>query len=435
MKIFKNVLIAVFCFTTIVVAQINWNAKSITITTEAQLKEFEGLVNGRKDFSGQVITLAKDIDIKSGEWIPIGVAKNNAEFNGIFNGNGKVVRGIKIYGYDDGQGLFGFIGKNGVIKNLGVIVDIKGKNIVGGLTGVNVGTIENSYVWGNIEGDGLVGGLAGTNMGIIENSYASGMVTGNNAIGGLVGINSGMKGSIGSIKNSYASGNVTGIENTGGLVGASGGIIENSYALGKVTGRKNVGGFVGENIGTIINSYALINATSSGKFADINTGKICSNSGTKMETQMKQQSAYRDWNFANIWKIDFDINNGFPYLKSFAEVLKKQKSGGKGKSEDPKKALVGQWYTMESNVAKDLLFEKMEFLNDGSGLAESSNIRGIGHYAESFTWRIDSDGRLIHMTPIGIAQIYYIIEISNSTLILEGNVTGIGYMRTTYSKR
>jgi len=102
---------------------------------------------------------------------------------------------------------------------------------------------------------------------------------------------------------------------------------------------------------------------------------------------------------------------------------------------EPKKALVGQWDTMESSVARDLISDNVEFLNDGTGMMEASNLKGVGAYAEVFTWKIDNDGRLILMSPTGAASIYSIVEISKSALILEGNVAGIGHIRTTYSKR
>jgi len=104
-------------------------------------------------------------------------------------------------------------------------------------------------------------------------------------------------------------------------------------------------------------------------------------------------------------------------------------------SGDPKKALIGVWETVETSIDRDLVADKMEILGDGTGLLEAANIRGIGAWAESFTWRIDGEGRLVITSPNGIAQIYSIAEISKSTLILEGNVPMIGTVRSTYSKK
>jgi len=98
----------------------------------------------------------------------------------------------------------------------------------------------------------------------------------------------------------------------------------------------------------------------------------------------------------------------------------------------PQSLLVKRWITTESNVDRDLISEKMEFFGDGTGVMESSNIRGIGVWAESFTWKIGSDGRLIVVSPNGVTQIYEIVEISKSKLILNGNAPKVGNVRTTF---
>jgi len=98
----------------------------------------------------------------------------------------------------------------------------------------------------------------------------------------------------------------------------------------------------------------------------------------------------------------------------------------------PQSLLVTRWITTESNVDRDLISEKMEFFGDGTGVMESSNIRGVGAWAESFTWKIGSDGRLIVVSPNGVTQIYEIVEISKSKLILSGNTPKIGNVRTTF---
>jgi hypothetical protein len=279
--------------------QIDWSATKITITTEAQLRELATLVNAGNDFKGKIITLAKSIGIKDGDWVPIGTIKEGTDgknrieipFNGVFDGNGKIIKGVIINGSNRRQGLFGYVGEMGTIKNLGVVdATIAGDSRLGILVGSNNGTIENCYTSGNVIGNKLVGGLIGTNIspGKIENSHSSTGVGGNQEVGGLVGYSEGainnsyavgdvkgdnnIGGLVGenessTITNSYASGNVIGNkDNVGGLVGAnSKGTIKNSYASGGVKGNNNVGGLVGENIsgsrnkGKIENSYATGN--------------------------------------------------------------------------------------------------------------------------------------------------------------------------------
>ncbi len=133
---------------------------------------------------------------------------------------------------------------------------------VGGLMGVAVATISNSYATGNVSGFGsLIGGLVGAQQGgsNILNSYARGNVAGSaNIVGGLVG----QQREASNITNSYTTGNVSGFGRViGGLVGAQegGSRILNSYATGNVWGSLfNIGGLVGGQVeaSSITNSYA-----------------------------------------------------------------------------------------------------------------------------------------------------------------------------------
>jgi len=93
--------------------------------------------------------------------------------------------------------------------------------------------------------------------------------------------------------------------------------------------------------------------------------------------------------------------------------------------------LPGQWALASSNLPLDLISEKIEFLNDGTALLESSNIRGIGPFAQTVNWRIDDNGRLI-LTVQDTTQIYTIVELSRTTLIYEGSVPGFGNVRAKY---
>ncbi|MFW6025149.1 MAG: hypothetical protein ACOCRX_02295 [Candidatus Woesearchaeota archaeon] len=36
-----------------------------------------------------------------------------------------------------------------------------------------------------------------------------------------------------------------------------------------------------------------------------------------IDAQMKQQALYNNWDFENIWGIDPNINDGYPYLRVF----------------------------------------------------------------------------------------------------------------------
>jgi len=247
-------------------------------------------------------------------WLPI------KSFRGKLNGNGYKVSGLWINRHEkNALGLFGFVSNGADIRNVGVEIDNAKGGVsggsdgnVGGLVGVNVGTISNSYATGDVSGDfsNGVGGLVGKNSGTISDSYTMGMVHNNGVrilvnfnVGGLVGENDGtisdsyamgmvhndqsgaskriyigglVGGNNGTISDSYASGKVSSAVNTdvGGLVGRNTGIIGNSYASGEVSDScGNLGGLVGRNTGTIGNSYASGKVSNkvvaSGKFGNV----------------------------------------------------------------------------------------------------------------------------------------------------------------------
>ena len=236
-------------------------------------------------------------------WAPIGLPDSllfetfDTSFDTTFDGNDHAIANLFVNG-GDFAGLFGALGRSGVIRNLSLTdIDVTGEDYVGGLVGQNFGTVIATRTTGQVRGENAVGGLAGAsevsgsitrsssfatarptspppilcpptcgpasdggagagglvgaNGGIIRSSYATGDVTGY-PVGGLVGWNRG-----GNISDSYATGAVTGTL-VGGLVGrndASSGV-ETSYATGRVSGNLDVGGLVGTNVGIITASYS-----------------------------------------------------------------------------------------------------------------------------------------------------------------------------------
>ena len=230
----------------------------------------------------------------SAGWKPI-----PSSYYAAFDGNGYTIANLYIDRPDAEYpiGLFGVFGRflkhGAAIRNVVLDgVDVTGNDNVGGLVGLNYGTISGSTVSGAVSGDGSVGGLVGLNErvttyfsdgrvetreGTITNSAASGTVTGNDNVGGLVGLN------YGTISGSTVSGTVTGNNDVGGLAGSNGGAISYSETSGDVSGNDNVGGLVGWNaranniVGTISNSTAEGDATGRfyvGGLVGLNAGTI-----------------------------------------------------------------------------------------------------------------------------------------------------------------
>jgi len=285
----------------------NASQTTFTITTAEQLAGLAQLVNNGNIFSGKTITLGANIMLNdttnwqnwennppANSWVAIG--NDSFFFGGTFNGNGFVVNGVFINTSRGLQGLFGFIGPNGTITNLGVVASlVRAGGNSGGLVGLNIrGEIRNSYFTGNFRGVEITNG-------------------------GLVGFND-----YGTISNSYSTGSVRGLTRVGGLVGSSRGTISNSYSIAMVEGtggNSTIGGLLGNNYppdGIITNSY--YNSETSGQ--NDNRGF------PRTTAQMKTQSTFTNWDFTSIWTINPNINNGYPYLRIFNRTITFNSNGG-----------------------------------------------------------------------------------------------------------
>jgi pimeloyl-ACP methyl ester carboxylesterase len=299
------------------------------------------IYNIRDNLNGYYVQMA-DIDLSAyPNWEPINM------FNGTYDGNGFNVtnltisrstedriglfgdlsgttcslqninlKNISVSGRQCVGGLVGFTSESTVINNCSVTGLVKGEDaFIGGLAGVNAGLIIQCKVTGRyIDGFWGVGGLVGFNTtnGIIFQSHTIISVYGDDPYitysGGLAGINGG------SIRNCYSlAGVVMAPSYSGGLVGhmVTDGYVRSCYAAKYVNCYSNSGGLVGNSaLGTVSDSYYDI------EIADqYDTGK----GEPRTTAQMKQQSTYVDWNFADIWGINPDTNLGYPYLKSPSE--------------------------------------------------------------------------------------------------------------------
>ena len=280
---------------------------------------------------------------------PIG--SDSSKFTGTFDGLGHTISNLvtdnSAGGIDIAVGLFAVTSSTSLIRNLGLINptvrgfdhsvgglvgdnsgevshtfvegatgSITAGSTMGGLVGINRGTIEDSYAAIKVTGSNRVGGLVGNNQSIIMRSYSNSPVyayTGQDLIGGLVGQNEG-----GTISNSYATGNVASLNSSvGGLVGGNGGTVTNSYATGSVSGDANLGGLIGTNGGTVTNSF----------WNTQTSGQATSSGGTgmtsiDMQTQVNFTSATSAngnvnpaWDLTTpLWKMESGKNNGYPYL-------------------------------------------------------------------------------------------------------------------------
>ncbi len=250
-------------------------------------------------------------------WHPIG--GNGDGFNAVMDGNGHTVSSLFISRDDsDYVGLFGYTETLSDIKRVGLVwVNVIGKSYVGGLVGINRGTISSSYATGSVDvtaggADSVAsaGGLVGINDGSISSSYATGSVdvtASGDSSGGLAGGLVGFNGYGGIISSSYATGSVdvtasgdSSAVSAGGLVGANVGSISSSYATGSVDASGDssdvyAGGLVGFNDGSISYSYW-----------DTETSRQSTSAGGEGKTTSELQTPTGYTGIYAAWNVDLD---------------------------------------------------------------------------------------------------------------------------------
>jgi hypothetical protein len=178
-------------------------------------------------------------------WDPIGQADPHSDvetvFTGQFVGNGHEITGLVI-DRPEAENVGLFSGNEGVIEGVTLTdCNVAGKWKVGGLVGLNTGTINDASVGGTVAGEEWIGGLVGHHEGQIENATASADVRGGKVVGGLAGIVP-----RGELRASTARGSVSGTFGVGGLLGEAWGTVRTTFADATVDGEEAVGGLIGQ---------------------------------------------------------------------------------------------------------------------------------------------------------------------------------------------
>ena len=237
---------------------------SYTVTSADGLMNVAKLVNGGKTDIN--ITLDKNIDLTGKDWTPIGTDFHNS-YTGTFDGGGHTITGLTITTKDQFVGLFGYLNRAGMVKNVVMEgIQITSNHMfgcTGGVVGYSWGTIENCSVSGSVSGTDCVGGVVGSQKaGSIIGCSSSATVKGKHYVGGVAGEK------WGTMTACYATGNVTleiaSQKNNfgGGVVGLNGGSrVLACYATGNVTstgsstGNVHIGGLFGDSYTTVTACY------------------------------------------------------------------------------------------------------------------------------------------------------------------------------------
>ncbi|MFD2531777.1 hypothetical protein [Gracilimonas halophila] len=317
-------------------------------------------------------------------------------FNGYFNGNHKIIKGLKIESDTNLEiGLFGTTGTNAIIANIALLdVTIDGHR-VGGLVGENSGTINSSYINGFLWGKVYVGGLVGSNFGNISNSMVIGIV-----------------------------GHAYEAQDAGGLVGYNSGRIAYSLVSVSMTTYSTMAegqigvlvGYTGGTNGEVISSFWDSDKTSV---------EVSSGGTAKTTAELKKLSTYTDagWDFTEetgVWAIEQGNRSSYPYLKSFVYdqagtvpevnpipgLTEPLYAGGSGTEADPFQ--IETWehlYNVRENldayfVLNNVLDETTEgyatYVKDGETLAnDGKGWEPIGSGEQPFNGTFEGNGKVI----------------------------------------
>ena len=263
------------------------------LSTARQLANFTRSCSRESYSRGVRFVLTADVDLTDS-----GVTLEAAGyFAGEFDGGGHTIRGLEITAAGSRLGLFRQIAPEGSVHDLnleGSVLPTGTACEIGGLAGVNEGTVRDCSFTGEVRGVQDVGGLVGRNTGTLTNGRFSGSVAGEHQIGGVAGTNGGVlfncenEGAVntvpvtpggerrfdlssfsqedfvdignlggaagentGAVRFCRCSGDVglagTGY-NVGGVVGKNSGFVDNCRFTGAAEGRRDVGGIVGQSI-------------------------------------------------------------------------------------------------------------------------------------------------------------------------------------------
>ena len=246
--------------------------------------------------------LTQDLDFleiaSADAWTPVGYPNN--PFMADFDGNGHVISNLSISARSAHHvGLFGITGAGSNIQRVGLEnVNLVGGYDVGGLAGLNNGSIIASYVTGTVVGTiddyrwlSDVGGLVGYNGGSITASYAS--VSASSARRGYVG----------------------------GLVGQNGGAITASYATGVPSGTYHIGGLVGSESRNASVTNGYWDTTTSGQ---TESKKGVGKTTAQLQSPTNATGIYAAWN-KQWW--DFGKSTQYPVLKVDGLSVSAQRGG------------------------------------------------------------------------------------------------------------
>jgi len=147
-----------------------------------------------KDYVGGLVGLADKRDNIINSWVNGNVSGRN-NVGGVvgYSYDGTSISSSFVNGNINGNnqvgGLVGYLSySDAMVLNSYADINVDGSKNVGGAIGyLDSGEVKNVYVIGNVTGDEVVGGFAGKIQHSVSNCYSTSYVDGNSSVGGFVG--------------------------------------------------------------------------------------------------------------------------------------------------------------------------------------------------------------------------------------------------------
>ena len=149
----------------------------VEIGDRKALLEFAQQINEGTADPAACYRLTADIDLGGRAWTPVGL-DGNTPFTGCFDGCGHQIHNFVVSaGKVPFAGFFGYIGKRGTVRNLGVDCVLLGKGAsAGALCAYNAGEIVNCTASFHGEPSRYTGGLVAQNSGTVRHCAALGRI-------------------------------------------------------------------------------------------------------------------------------------------------------------------------------------------------------------------------------------------------------------------
>ena len=368
----------------------------ITITTEEELRNIASNMAG-------VYVLGNDIELTA-EWTPIG--DYSTPFTGVFDGSDYKISNVTVTEKDQDTYAISFFDtiESAVIQNLNIEVMFGGtenwcdsdENIAGFANEIYGSKIHNVHVEGVLRSDSeyyaSVSGFASNiSYSTVSNSSATVDIS---SSGSAIGFAQRVQES--NISNSYFSGNLTLTSLDGGIYGFAqevykdGVKFENCYS--NATSNIPDGDFTGESAPfvnkyvewgynyTVNNSYYNEDKYTLGALgymdrnSQIREEVIAQGIGLS-DSEMKNPNSFVSFDFTNVWGVNDNVNNGYPYIRNSNNNYCDAHT-------------YGEWIII-SNASCDVAGLKRRVCSV-CGTVERESIAALGHdYSEE--WTIDAE--------------------------------------------